>query len=70
MKKRKGESVKIVFRSSKELADKCHLGDIEDSIDRDVFIANMLSWGRLGKASQLLRETVEPRNALQRSIIY
>ena len=61
-KQQKSESVEKYFRNVKELADNCDFGDKEDSLVREVFVANILDEE---SQRQLLGETVEPQNALK-----
>ena len=60
-KKSKGESIELFFGKSKELSDNCDLGDQEDTLIRDLFIANM-------QDPEIQRETLEPPQARRLAI--
>ena len=57
----KGESIEHFFGKMKELSENCELGSQEDTLIRDLFIANMQD---PEIQRELLRETLEPAQAL------
>ena len=59
-KQSKGESIEHFFGKLKELSENCELGSQEDTLIRDLFIANMQDPEIQRK---LLRETLEPAQA-------
>ena len=61
-KKSKGESIEHFFGKLKELFEKCDLGNQENTLVRDLFTANMQD---PEIQRQLLRETLEPPQALR-----
>ena len=64
-KQSKGESIEHFFGKLKELSEKCELGSQEDTLIRDLFIANMQD---PEIQRELLRETLEPAQALRWAI--
>ena len=64
-KQSKGESIEHFYGKLKELSENCDLGNQEDTVFRDLFIANMQ-----GPEIQieLLRETLEPLQVLRFAI--
>ena len=64
-KQSKGESIEHFFGNLKELSENCELGSREDTLIRDLFIANMQDPEIQRK---LLRETIEPAQALRLAI--
>ena len=64
-KESKGESIEHFFGKLKELSENCELGSQEDSLIRDLFIANMQD---PEIQRELLRETLEPAQALRLAI--
>ena len=64
-KQTRGESIERFFEKLKELSENCELGSQEDTLIRDLFIANMLD-PEIQK--ELLRETLEPAQALRLAI--
>ena len=64
-KQTRGESIEHFFGQLKELSENCELGNQEDTLIRDLFIANMLDPDIQKK---LLRETLEPAQALRLAI--
>ena len=64
-KQRRGESIEHFFGKLKELSENCELGSQEDTLIRDLFIANMLD---PEIQRELLRETLEPAQALRLAI--
>ena len=61
-KQLKGESIKHFFGKLKEISESCDLGDQEDTLIRDLFIANLQD---PEIQRELLRETLEPPQALR-----
>ena len=61
-KQSKGESIEHFFDKLKELSENCDLGNQEDTLIRDLFIANMQD---PDIQRELLRETLEPAQALR-----
>ena len=59
-KQSKRESIEHFFRKLRELSENCDLGDQEDTLIRDLFIANMQD---TEIQRELLRETLEPPQA-------
>ena len=64
-KQTRGESIEHFFGKLKELSENCELGSEEDTLIRDLFIANMLD---PEIQRELLRETLEPAQALRLAI--
>ena len=64
-KQSKGESIEHFFDKLKELSENCDLGNQEDTLIRDLFIANMQ---HPEIQRELLRETLEPAQALRLTI--
>ena len=64
-KQSKGESIEHFFGKQKELSENCELGSQEDTLIRDLFIANMQD---PEIQRELLRETLEPAQALRLAI--
>ena len=64
-KQMKGEPVEKFYGCLRELSLNCNLGSREESIIRDVFIANMQD-GEIQR--ELLKETREPKKALEVAI--
>ena len=64
-KQTRGESIEHFFGNLKELSENCELGSQEDTLIRDLFIANMLD---PEIQRELLRETLEPAQALRLAI--
>ena len=64
-KQSKGESVEHLFGKLKELSENCDIGNQEDTLIRDLFIANMQD---PEIQRELLRETLEPAQALRLAI--
>ncbi|XP_075239365.1 uncharacterized protein LOC142334921 [Convolutriloba macropyga] len=64
-KQSKGESIEHFFGKLKELSENCDLGNQEDTLIRDLFIANMQD---PEIQRELLRETLEPPQALRLAI--
>ena len=64
-KQTRGESIEHFFGKLKELSENCELGSQEDTLIRDLFIANMLD---PEIQRELLRETIEPAQALRLAI--
>ena len=64
-KQSKGESIEHFFGKLKELSENCELGSQEDTLIRDLFIANMQD---PEIQRELLRETLEPAQALRSAI--
>ena len=64
-KQPKGESIEHFFGKLKELSENCDLGNQEDTLIRDLFIANMQD---PEIQRELLRETLEPAQALRLAI--
>ena len=64
-KQTRGESIEHFFGKLKELSENCELGSQEDTLIRDLFIANMLD---PEIQRELLRETLEPAQALRLAI--
>ena len=64
-KQTRGESIEHFFGKLKELSENCELGSQEDTLIRDLFIANMLD---PEIRRELLRETLEPAQALRLAI--
>ena len=64
-KQSKGESIEHFIGKLKELFENCELGSQEDTLIRDLFIANMQD---PEIQSELLRETLEPAQALRWAI--
>ena len=64
-KQTRGESIEHFFGKLKELSENCELGSQEDTVIRDLFIANMLD---PEIQTELLRETLEPAQALRLAI--
>ena len=64
-KQSKGESIGHFFGKLKELSENCELGSQEDTLIRDLFIANMPD---PEIQRELLRETLEPAQALRLAI--
>ena len=64
-KQSKGESIEHFFGKLKELSENCDLGNQEDTLIRDLFIANM-QYPEIQR--ELLRETLEPAQALRLAI--
>ena len=64
-KQSKGESIEHFYGKLKELSENCGLGNQEDTLIRDLFIANMQ-----GPEIQieLIRETLEPPQVLRFAI--
>ena len=60
-KQSKGESIEHFFGKLKELSENCDLGNQEDTLIRDLFIANMQD---PEIQRELLKETLEPAQAL------
>ena len=65
-KQSKGESIEHFFGKLKELSENCNLGNQEDSFIGDLVIANMQD---PEIQRELLRETLEPAQALRLAII-
>ena len=61
----KEESIEHLFRKLIELSENCDLGNQEDNLIRDIFIANMQD---PETQRELLRETLEPPQALRLAI--
>ena len=61
-KQSKGESIEHFFGKLKELSENCELGSQEDTLIRDLFIANTQD---PEIQRELLRETLEPAQALR-----
>ena len=61
-KQSKGESIEHFFGKLKELSDNCELGSQEDTLIRDLLVANKQD-PEIQK--ELLRETLEPAQALR-----
>ena len=61
-KKSKGESFEHFCGKLQELSENCDLGNQEDTLTRDLFIANMQD---SDIQRELLRETLEPAQALR-----
>ena len=64
-KQSKRESIEHFFAKLKELSGNCDLGDQEDALIKDLFIANMQDQEI---QRELLRETLEPPQALRLAI--
>ena len=64
-KQSKGESIEHFFGRLKELSENCELGSQEDTLIRDLFIANMQD---PEIQREFLRETLEPAQALPLAI--
>ena len=64
-KQTRGESIEHFFGKLKELSENCELGSQEDTLIRDLIIANMLD---PEIQRELLRETLEPAQALRLAI--
>ena len=64
-KQSKGESIEHFFGKLKELSENCDLGNQEDTLIRDLFIANMQD---PEIQRELIRETLEPAQALRLAI--
>ena len=64
-KQTRGESIEHFFGKLKKLSENCELGSQEDTLIRDLFIANMLD---PEIQRELLRETLEPAQALRLAI--
>ena len=64
-KQSKGESIEHFIGKLKELSENCDLGDQEDTLIRDLFIANMQD---PEIQRELLREILEPLQALRLAI--
>ena len=64
-KQTREESIEHFFGKLKELSENCELGSQEDTLIRDLFIANMLD---PEIQRELLRETLEPAQALRLAI--
>ena len=64
-KQLKGESIEHFFGKLKELSKNCELGSQEDTLIKDLFIVNMQD-PEIQK--ELLRETLEPAQALRLAI--
>ena len=64
-KQTRGESIEHFFGKLKELSGNCELGSKEDTLLRELFIANMLD---PEIQRELLRETLEPAKALRLAI--
>ena len=64
-KQSKGESIEHFFGKLKELSENCELGNQEDTLIGDLFIANMQD---PEIQRELLRETVEPAQALRLAV--
>ena len=64
-KQSKGESIEHFFGKLNELSENCELGSGEDTLIRDLFIANMQE---PEIQRELLRETLEPAHALRLAI--
>ena len=64
-KQTRGESIEHFFGKLKELSENCELGSQEDTLIRDLLIANMLD---PEIQRELLRETLEPAQALRLAI--
>ena len=64
-KQSKEESIEHFFGKLKELSENCDLGNQEDTLIRDLFIANIQD---PEIQRELLRETVEPPHALRLAI--
>ncbi|XP_075252665.1 uncharacterized protein LOC142344670 [Convolutriloba macropyga] len=60
-KQSKGESMEHLFGKLKEISENCELGSQEDTLIRDLFIANMQD---PETQRELLRETLEPDQIL------
>ncbi|XP_075239367.1 uncharacterized protein LOC142334924 [Convolutriloba macropyga] len=60
-----GETVEHFYRKLKELAENCKFENKEETLIRDVFITNLVD-PEIQK--ELLKETVEPRQALELAI--
>ena len=61
----KGKSIEHFIGKIKELSENCELGNQEDTLIRDVFVANMQD-PEIQK--ELLKETVDPAQALRLAI--
>ena len=64
-KQSKGESIELFVGRLKELSENCELGNQEDTLIRDLFIANMQD---PDIQRELFRETLEPAQALRLAI--
>ena len=64
-KQSKGESIEHFFGKLKEISENCDLGNQEDTLIRDLFIANMQD---PEIQRELFRETLEPAQALRLAI--
>ena len=64
-KQSNGESIEHFFGKLKELSKKCELGSQEDTLNKDLFIINMQD---PEIQRELLRETLEPAQALRLAI--
>ena len=64
-KQKRGESIEHFFGKLKELSENCELGSQEDTLIRDLFIANMLD---PEIQRELLRETLEPAQPLRLAV--
>ena len=65
IKQSKGESIEHFFGKLKELSENCELGSQEDTLIRDLFIANTQD---PEIQRELLRRTLEPAQALRLAI--
>ena len=64
-KQSKGESIELFFGKLKEVSENCDFGNQEDTLIRDLFIANMQD---PEIQQEILRETLEPPQALRMAI--
>ena len=67
-KQSKREPIEHFLRKLKELSENCELGSQEDTLIRDLFIANMQDPEIQEIQRELLRETLEPAQALRLAI--
>ena len=64
-KQTRGESIEHLFGKLNELSENCELGSQEDTLIRNLFIANLLD---PEIQRELLRETLEPAQAIRLAI--